>query len=132
MRVRIVKERSKFDNDPITFIKANQNKLNQLKIRIEEAQTLIKYNDVEIERDLSLKISKVCSLLNVDGLRGDIVTNRAAKAFAAYNGCMKVTIKDIKKMIVLCLRHRLRFDPLQPLSGKQILAVFNRVFYENF
>ena len=93
---------------------------------------MIKYNKVEIERDLSLKISKVCSLLNVDGLRGDIVTNRAAKAFAAYNGCMKVTIKDIKKMIVLCLRHRLRFDPLQPLSGKQILAVFNRVFYENF
>ena len=76
MRVRIVKERSEFDNDPVTFIKANQTKLNQLKIRIEKAQTLIKYNKVEIERDLSLKISKVCSLLDVDRLRGDIVTKR--------------------------------------------------------
>jgi magnesium chelatase subunit I len=35
---------------------------------------------------LKSKISEVCSQLDVDGLRGDIVTNRAAKAYAAYNG----------------------------------------------
>jgi magnesium chelatase subunit I len=43
---------------------------------------------------------------------GDIVTNRAAKAYAAYNNRDKVTVDDIGQIITLCLRHRLRKDPL--------------------
>ena len=35
-------------------------------------------------------------------LRGDIVTNRAAKAFAAYNGRSTVTVEDIENVITLC------------------------------
>jgi Mg-chelatase subunit ChlI len=31
---------------------------------------------------------------------GDIVTNRAAKAYAAYNGRDKVTTNDIAKIII--------------------------------
>ena len=41
---------------------------------------------LKLDYDLRVKISQVCGSLNVDGLRGDIVTNRAAKAYAAYNG----------------------------------------------
>jgi magnesium chelatase subunit I len=54
---------------------------------------------VEIDYDLRVKISEVCSRLDVDGLRGDIVTNRAAKAHAAYNGRDKVTVDDIATII---------------------------------
>ncbi|KAJ4870322.1 hypothetical protein Rs2_48072 [Raphanus sativus] len=43
-------------------------------------------SSVQIDRELKVKISKVCSELNVDGLRGDMVTNRAAKALAALKG----------------------------------------------
>ena len=84
---------------------------------------------VEIEYDLRVKISEICSKLDVDGLRGDIVTNRAAKAYAAYNGSNKVTIEDISKIITLCLRHRLRKDPLESIdSGNKVEKVFKEVF----
>ena len=42
--------------------------------------------EVKIDYDLRVKISEVCSELDVDGLRGDIVSNRAAKALTAFEG----------------------------------------------
>ena len=45
--------------------------------RIVQARTLLKQSDVPY--DFRVKISQICSELNVDGIRGDIVTNRAAK-----------------------------------------------------
>ena len=84
---------------------------------------------VELDYDLRVKISEVCSQLDVDGLRGDIVTNRAAKAHAAYNGRNKVNVEDISKIITLCLRHRLRKDPLEVIdSGDKVSKVFKEIF----
>ena len=84
---------------------------------------------VELDYELRVKISQVCGSLDVDGLRGDIVTNRAAKAFAAYNKRSKVTVEDIEKVITLCLRHRLRKDPLESIdSGDKVSSVFEEVF----
>ena len=98
-----------------------------LRDKIVEAQKLLP--TVEIDYDLRVKISEVCSRLDVDGLRGDIVTNRAAKAHAAYNGRTKVTVEDISKIITLCLRHRLRKDPLESIdSGDKVSKVFKEVF----
>ena len=65
---------------------------------------------------------------DVDGLRGDIVTNRAAKAYAAYNKQSKVTVTDIEKVITLCLRHRLRKDPLESIDGGSKAALFSKKF----
>jgi magnesium chelatase subunit I len=130
MRVRIVEERSDFDKDPIDFLQVNKQKLDVLRQSILDAKEI--FAEVQITYDLRVKISTVCSELNVDGLRGDIVTNRAAKAFAAYDGRTQVTVEDIATVIVLCLRHRLRCDPLQQSSsGDQVLDVFNRVFLRN-
>ena len=85
--------------------------------------------NVQIDYDLRVKISEVCSQLDVDGLRGDIVTNRAAKAHAAYHNQEKVTIKDIERIITLCLRHRLRKDPLESIdSGDKVSKVFKEIF----
>ena len=65
----------------------------------------------------------------MDGLRGDIVTNRAAKAYAAYNSRTEVTVDDIENVITLCLRHRLRKDPLESIdSGDKVSNVFEEVF----
>ena len=84
---------------------------------------------VDLEYDLRIRISEVCSRLDVDGLRGDIVTNRAAKAYAAYNGRNKVSIDDISKIITLCLRHRLRKDPLESIdTGDKVNKIFKEVF----
>jgi magnesium chelatase subunit I len=99
----------------------------KLRDKIIAAQNLLP--KVEIDYDLRIKISEVCSQLDVDGLRGDIVTNRAAKAHAAYNGRDKVTIEDIQAIITLCLRHRLRKDPLESIdSGDKVGKIFKEVF----
>ena len=126
-RVRVVEERSNFDMNPEECLKANAEQLDVLKKTITDAQELLP--NVELDYELRVKISQVCGSLDVDGLRGDIVTNRAAKAFAAYNSRSKVTVEDIEKVITLCLRHRLRKDPLESIdSGDKVNSVFEEVF----
>ena len=99
----------------------------QLRSKIVEAKKLLP--SVKLNYELQVKISEICSQLDVDGLRGDIVTNRAAKAYAAYNGRDFVTEEDISKIITLCLRHRLRKDPLESIdSGDKVFKVFKEVF----
>ena len=112
LRVKVVEERTAFDQNPAVWIESHETQQQELREKLIAAQELLP--TVEIDYDLKIKISQVCSWLDVDGLRGDIVTNRAAKAYAAYNGCNNVTPEDISKVIVLCLRHRLRKDPFRP------------------
>lgn len=57
--------------------------------RIVDARKLLKQG--EVNYDFRVKISQICSDLNVDGIRGDIVTNRAAKALAAFEGRTEVS-----------------------------------------
>ena len=126
-RVRVVEERSNFDQNPDECLAANAEQLELLKEQIVAAQELLP--KVDIDYELRVKISQVCGGLDVDGLRGDIVTNRAAKAYAAYNKRDKVTLEDIEKVIVLCLRHRLRKDPLESIdSGDKVGTTFEEVF----
>jgi magnesium chelatase subunit I len=127
LRVKVVEERTSFDQNPMIWINNYESKQQELRDRIVAAQKLLP--TVQINYDLRVKISEVCSQLDVDGLRGDIVTNRAAKAHAAYNGRDNVTIEDISKIITLCLRHRLRKDPLESIdSGDKVNKVFKEVF----
>ena len=127
IRVQVVEKRSNFDSNPeVTLAEFNDEQV-ALKSKIVEAQTRLP--DVQISMDLRVKISQVCGTLDVDGLRGDIVTNRAAKAFAAYNNRTEVTVDDIENVITLCLRHRLRKDPLESIdSGDKVQTVFEEVF----
>ena len=125
-RVRIVEQRGKFDKDPYSCLDEYKNMQNSLKNKIVAAQDSLQR--VTIDHKLRLKISEICSLLDVDGLRGDIVTNRAAKALAAYNGRDEVLLEDVKKIIKLCLRHRLRKDPLDSIdSGAKIDTIVDEV-----
>ena len=127
LRVKVVEERTSFDQTPMNWIKKYEEQQQKLREQIVNAQERLA--NVELEYDLRIKISEVCSRLDVDGLRGDIVTNRAAKAHAALMGLDKVTVSNIKEIITLCLRHRLRKDPLETIdSGNKVSKVFNEVF----
>ena len=127
LRVKIVEERTLFDLDPYTWVDKYKDQQEALKQKIIDAQKLL--DKVEMPYDFRLKISKVCSDLDVDGLRGDIVTNRAAKAYTAFQGKETITIEDIEKIIVLCLRHRLRKDPLESIdSGYKVKKIFEEIF----
>nr|YP_010619796.1 Mg chelatase subunit e [Symphyocladia marchantioides]WAX03809.1 Mg chelatase subunit e [Symphyocladia marchantioides] len=126
LRVQIVEQRTKFDQDPYSCINEFYDKQSALKESIVLAQK--KLANVVIDYDLKVKISQICGILNVDGLRGDIVTNRAAKAFAAYQNKDEVDVDDIKTIITLCLRHRLRKDPLDTIdSGTKVDKIVNEI-----
>nr|ARO91216.1 magnesium chelatase subunit I [Rhodochaete parvula] len=127
LRVRIVEQRSKFDQNPKLCLEENKDSQELLKNQILLAQE--KLSSVIIDYELRVKISEVCSDLDVDGLRGDIVANRASKAFAAYQGRNNVTVDDIRTVITLCLRHRLRKDPLESIdSGEKVRKTFDKIF----
>ena len=127
LRVKIVEERAAFDQNPEQFLQSHQAEQKQLQAQLVNAQQSLA--QVNLDPEHRINISQVCSELDVDGLRGDIVTNRAAKALAAFEGRNEVTVEDIRRVITLCLRHRLRKDPLESIdSGHRVTKVFNQVF----
>ena len=127
LRVQIVEQRASFDAAPLEFRQTYQESQTQLGNQILEARKLLP--QVQLDYDYRVKISQICSELDVDGLRGDLVTNRASKAIAAFEGRTEVTPEDIFRVIPLCLRHRLRKDPLESIdSGDKVRDVFKRVF----
>ena len=127
LRVQVVDQRTAFDSDPDSFsagVEANQEALQQ---RVVDAQQRL--DQVSIDDDLRLRISAVCGELDVDGLRGDIVTNRAARALAAFEGRTEVSEEDVARVASCCLRHRLRKDPLEQVdSGDRVVKMFCKVF----
>jgi magnesium chelatase subunit I len=127
LRVKIVEQRTSFDQNPQAFQKDFLEAQTELRTKIVKAREILP--EVELDYELRVNISKICSELNVDGLRGDIVSSRASKAIAAFDGRKKVTPQDIYQIISLCLRHRLRKDPLESIdSGSKVQEAFSRVF----
>ena len=129
LRVQIVEQRAAFDQNPLHFRQNYQQMQLKLTEKIIQARSFL--DKVQISYDDRIKISQICSELNVDGLRGDIVTNRASKALASFENRSKVISNDIFRVISLCLRHRLRTDPLESIdSGEKIHEIFKKYFLE--
>jgi hypothetical protein len=80
---------------------------------------------VKVPRQLQLLISGMCSRLDVDGLRGDLVINRAAKALVAFEGGDTVTQDDVGRVISGCLNHRCaaRAPPLRRWWARHVCAL---------
>jgi len=127
LRVKVVDQRTSFDNDPEGFTNIMNKKQSELQEKVIAAQKNL--TKVKIDDDLRLNISAICGELDVDGLRGDIVTNRSAKAIAAFEGRDEVSDEDIARVITCSLRHRLRKDPLEQVdSGEKVIKAFCKVF----
>lgn len=127
LRVKVVEERLHFDQSPESWLQKYEAEQLEIQHRLVEAQKLVE--KVTISLDYQQKISQICSELEVEGLRGDIVSTRAAKALAAFENRSVVSLLDIKRIIPLCLRHRLRRDPMESInSGEKIQQVFEKVF----
>jgi magnesium chelatase subunit I len=126
-RVQVVEQRSAFDANPQAFMTQCQSEQDALQAKLLAAQQRLP--SVALDYDTRVQISQVCSELDIDGLRGDLVANRAVKAFAALDGRTEATVEDLAQVIGLCLRHRLRKDPLETVdSGSKVQKTFCRVF----
>ena len=129
LRLKIVEERINFDKSPDSWFKKYQMEQLIMRAKIEKAQALLE--SVRIKVEFQLKISQICSELEIEGLRGDLVSTRAAKALAAMENRLEVTKEDIHKTILLCLRHRMRKDPMESInSGEKIENVFRKYFID--
>ena len=127
LRVRIVEERTSFDQKPEVWHEKYQKEQIHVQKQIQDAQTILE--TITISNDFQFKISQICSELQIEGLRGDLVCTRAAKALTALENRQEVTLKDIQRTMTLCLRHRLRRDPMESIhSGEKIEAAFAKMF----
>lgn len=109
LRVEVVKRRIAYENDPDGFTAQYAETESELTERIRTAQDLL--DKVELPDEALYKIAEVCAAFEVDGMRADIVTARAAAAHAAWNGRLRVTREDIRAAARLAIPHRRRRNP---------------------
>ena len=109
LRAEVVRRRLAFDSAPDTFAARFATDERELGERIVAARALLP--DVELTDAALRQISSVCASFDVDGLRADIVTARAAMAHAAWNGRAVVDADDVRAAARLALPHRRRRNP---------------------
>eukprot|EP00892_Ulva_mutabilis_P003071 jgi/Ulvmu1/12765/UM096_0006.1 len=114
-RLAMVLDRMRYDADPDALLVDAGPEMEDLTDKITKAKDLLPR--VKISRDIKLKIATVCSMLNIDGLRGDLVVNRASQALVAFEGRTEVTEKDVPRVLGVCLNHRLRKDVMDEIDG---------------
>lgn len=108
-RVEVVRRRLAYEADPDAFAARYAEDEATLTDRIQSAQKLV--DQVDLSDWALLKIAEVCAAFEVDGMRADIVTARAAAAHAAWNGRTSVLREDIRAAARLALPHRRRRNP---------------------
>ena len=129
-RMEIIELRHAFEKDPASFCENVAEDQAKLRKKILSAQRRV--DDVKIDRELLRHIAELCSELRVDGHRGELTIARAARTLAAFEGRRKVTAEDVRRVAVMSLRHRLRRDPLDEISGgDKIEKALDKVFSES-
>ncbi|ARZ70735.1 magnesium chelatase [Streptomyces albireticuli] len=108
-RVEVVRRRLAYDEDPAAFAAKWTAEEDALRERIAAARALLP--DVRLGDGALRRIAAVCAGFEVDGMRADIVTARAATALAAWAGRTDVTTEDVRQAALLSLPHRRRRNP---------------------
>ncbi len=109
LRADIVRRRLAYDADPTAFTHEYADAQADLTARMIAAQDslpTVKLSDWALD-----KIAVVCAGFEVDGMRADLVTARAAMAHAAWAGRTQVSREDIRVAARLALPHRRRRNP---------------------
>ncbi|RIJ77175.1 putative cobaltochelatase [Nakamurella silvestris] len=109
LRAEVVRRRLAHDADPTGFASRYQAEEADLALRIAAARAALP--QVELPDTALELIAAVCAAFEVDGMRADIVTARAAVAHAAWAGRDTVVKADIRAAARLALPHRRRRNP---------------------
>lgn len=120
VRAEVVRRRMAYEADPEAFGVRYAGADARLAARIRSARELLP--SVVLGDGALLRIAEVCAAFDVDGMRADLVTARAAMAHAAWSGRTVVAAEDIRAAARLALPHRRRRDPFDPprLSDEQL------------
>jgi magnesium chelatase subunit D len=120
VRAEIVRRRLAFEADPGAFAERWRPEEERLAARVVDARARL--DSVRLPEHELLRITGACARLGVDGVRGDIVSARAARALAALDGAAEVGEDQVRRAAALALAHRRRRDPLdgQPPSDDEL------------
>jgi magnesium chelatase subunit D len=110
-RVEVVRRRLQYEAAPAEFAGVWSAADEDLASSVESAR--LRLLQVGLDEDLLFRISTLCAELGVDGLRGDLVTAKTARALAAWDARDEVLIDDVKRAAVLALSHRRRRGPFE-------------------
>jgi magnesium chelatase subunit D len=110
-RVEVVRRRLRYEADPGAFLGEWANQDAKLATSVEGAR--LRLPGVGLNEDTLFGISTLCADLGVDGLRGDLVTARTARALAAWDARDEVLVEDVKRAALLALAHRRRRVPFE-------------------
>jgi magnesium chelatase subunit D len=108
-RAEVVRRRFAHDADPTGFAVQWAADESALAARIATARARLPY--VVLSDTALRQVTAVCAAFDVDGLRADIVTARAAIAHAAWSGRESVSEDDVRTAARLALPHRRRRNP---------------------
>ena len=109
VRAEVVRRRLAADVDPSGFAAGYAAAEAQLTERLAAAREAVRH--VRLDESALRTIARVCAGFDVDGMRADIVTARAAVAHAAWQERGAVTREDIRAAALLSLPHRRRRAP---------------------
>jgi magnesium chelatase subunit D len=117
-RVEVIRRRLAYEDDPDGFAAAWAGPDAALTERIAAGRRRLP--GVRLDDELLQRIAAVCAAFAVDGLRGDIVTAKAALALAAWEGRDAVELADVRRAALLALPHRRRRGPMDPLGLDEV------------
>ncbi len=110
-RADVVRRRLAYEADPAGFAAQYAAADAELAERIAVARALL---PKVVLSDHSLQeVTTVCAAFDVDGLRADLVTAKAAMALAAWDGRDDVSTDDVRTAARLALPHRRRRTPFE-------------------
>jgi magnesium chelatase subunit D len=110
-RAEVVRRRLAYEADPEGFAADWAADDASLAKQIAAARERLPH--VELGDRALREITTVCAAFDVDGLRADLVTAKAAMALAAWAGRESVTTEDVRTAARLALPHRRRRTPFE-------------------
>jgi magnesium chelatase subunit D len=110
-RAEVVRRRLAYEADPAKFAAAYEDSDAELARRIADARERLPR--VVLGDQALREVTTVCAAFDVDGLRADLVTAKAAVALAAWAGRDEVTTEDVRTAARLALPHRRRRTPFE-------------------
>ncbi|MBN3789464.1 ATP-binding protein [Burkholderia sp. Ac-20353] len=118
-REQIVKARLAFDLEPDAFRTRYDAAQRELVARIRAARDRLPA--LTFDDAVHAQVSTLCIDAAVDGLRADLVMLRAARALAALDGALTVTVEHVERVAEAVLLHR-RHAPQTPASAPSTAA----------
>lgn len=105
-REEIIRQRLRYDSDPIGFVDSCVPELEDLTRRISEARSVLQ--TIEIDDFAISTAARISAKFRMEGHRSDLALIRSARANTALDGRDAISAEDFMKTAPMVLSHRLK------------------------